>query len=83
MGQVNVANSMELADHWGRLGSLRIKRVLLSPAAWKVLRVFAVVSESGNGGRLWGQDVEVQDLKDDVWAQVVTHGPTWDRQWWD
>ena len=74
MGKVNIANSMELADHWGRLGSLRIKRVLLSPAAWKVLREFAFVSESGNGGRLWGRDVEVQDLKDDVWAQVVTHG---------
>ncbi len=74
MGRINVANSMGLADQWGRLGSLRIKRVLLSPAAWKVVREFAVVSESGNGGRLWGQDVEVQDFKDDVWAQVVTHG---------
>jgi len=74
MGQINVANSMELADQWGRLGSLRIKRVLLSPAAWKVVRDLAFVSESGNSGRLWGQDVVVQDLKDDVWAQVVTHG---------
>jgi hypothetical protein len=69
--RVNVANSMELADQWGRLGSLRIERVILSPGAWKVLREFAFVSESGDGGRLWGQDVEVQDLPDDVWAQVV------------
>ena len=36
MGRINVSDSMELADKWGKLGSLRIKRVLLSPAAWKV-----------------------------------------------